>query len=206
MLEVSFLYVKETSTFFSFKQENVLYVLGSKVVKLQEDGLFSTSSYLQYRGGLPRNLKDFTLCARLNLNFLRGEKNFWLNIGNSSHQSLLAGSKKSYTKRQGKLCTFDVPFAAFEEDEFLGPMVVVRRYHSDIEDSAAILLENFDFETWHHYCFTFSSYPEFPFAGGNVNLTNKAYMDGSLKTNGRRSERDIHYAEFKLNHRRLIVL
>ena len=61
------------------------------MVKLQEDGFFSGSSHLRYRGGLPRNLKDFTLCVRLNLNHLRGEKNYWLSIGNDTHQDLLTG-------------------------------------------------------------------------------------------------------------------
>ncbi len=64
-----------------------------KVVKFQESGFYSSSSSLKLRGGLPRSLRDFTLCARLSLNFLRGRrgKNYWLSVGNATHPDLLTG-------------------------------------------------------------------------------------------------------------------
>ncbi len=139
---------------------------GTKVVKLQESGFYSSSSHLRYRGGLPRNLKDFTLCVRLNLNFLRGDqRSYWLSVGNTTHPDLLTG--------------------AFESGHSSGPRVVMTRHHPEVEDEAAVEVgHGFDFQAWHHYCFVFSSYPEQPFPGGRVNLTNKAYMDGIFISEG----------------------
>ena len=60
------------------------------------------------------------------------------------------------------------------------------RYHKDIEDEITIKFEKgFDFQSWHHYCFVFSSFAEFPYPGGNVNLTNKVYMDGVFLSQGK---------------------
>ena len=57
------------------------------VALLQENGLFSNNSYL-IRKDLSQPMKDFTLCVRLSLNYLRGEKNYWLSIGNATKDNL----------------------------------------------------------------------------------------------------------------------
>jgi hypothetical protein len=48
----------------------------------------------------------------------------------------------------------------------------------------SIELEKFDFQNWHTYCFLFTSQPQFPYPGGYINLTNKAYIDGKLVRTG----------------------
>ncbi len=60
-----------------------------------------------------------------------------------------------------------------------GPRIVLTRYHEATVDdiSAPLDREGFDlFQSWHHYCFVFSSYPSFQ--AGNLNLTNKIFLDG----------------------------
>lgn len=74
-------------------------------------------------------------------------------------------------------------FSVFDNGE-KGPRLTVRKFHPDIADEISINFERFDFQGWHHYCFIFSSRPQFPYPGGYVNLTNKAYMDGELVGTG----------------------
>ena len=64
------------------------------VALLQEDGKFSNNSYL-VRKDLTQSVKDFTLCARLSLNYLRGERNYWLSIGNATKDNLLTGGNEN---------------------------------------------------------------------------------------------------------------
>jgi hypothetical protein len=61
------------------------------VVQFQENGTFSAKSYIRHKSGLRRDLKDFTLCAWLNVNYLRGEKNYWFSMGNKTNSELIAG-------------------------------------------------------------------------------------------------------------------
>lgn len=56
----------------------------------------------------------------------------------------------------------------------------MKKYHPRISDEINILLKRFDFQNYHHYCFLFTSQAQFPYPGGYVNLTNKAYVDGNL--------------------------
>ena len=73
-------------------------VTGVPVALLQEDGTFSNNSYL-IRKDLSRPLKDFSLCARLSLNYLRGKKNYWLSIGNATKDSLLTGGSENIANK-----------------------------------------------------------------------------------------------------------
>ena len=66
---------------------------GVKVAKFQESGLFSAKSYMSLIDGLDRDVKDFTLCAWLSLNYIRGKQNTWISISNETHDSLLIGGK-----------------------------------------------------------------------------------------------------------------
>jgi hypothetical protein len=61
----------------------------------------------------------------------------------------------------------------------------MKKYHPKIEDGINILLKRFDFQNYHHYCFLFTSKAQFPYPGGYVNLTNKAYIDGNLVNEGK---------------------
>ena len=74
-------------------------------------------------------------------------------------------------------------FLVFDNGK-MGPRIVVQKYHPDIDDEISINFERFDFQGWHHYCFIFTSVAQFPYPGGYVNLTNKAYMDGVLVNTG----------------------
>ena len=168
--------------------------IGIPVALLQEDGKFSNNSYL-IRKDLSRPLKDFTLCVRLSLNYLRGEKNYWLSIGNATKDNLLTGGKKyhlnTYLYRlflflyiYYKHC---IPFQVFDNGE-KGPRILLQKIPPDVkgvEDEISIDFDRFDFQAWHHYCFIFSTSAQFPYPGGYVNLTNKAYMDGNLVNTGR---------------------
>lgn len=63
--------------------------------------------------------------------------------------------------------------------------MVMRKFHPKIVDGVAINLEEgLDFQTWHHYCFQFTTSAQFPYPGGYINLTNKAFMDGILVAKG----------------------
>ena len=67
---------------------------GIPVVKFQEDGFYSDKSYLRHKSGLRRPLKDFTLCTWLNINYLRGDTNYWLSMANDANTELMWGGEK----------------------------------------------------------------------------------------------------------------
>ena len=71
-----------------------------------------------------------------------------------------------------------------------GPRIRMIKYHPRINDEINIFLKRFDFQIFHHYCFLFTSQAQFPYPGGYVNLTNKAYIDGKLVNEGK-----SHYRE-----------
>ena len=49
-------------------------ISGIKVAEFQMDGLFSIEPFLNHTGGIGnRNLTNFTLCMRQNINYLRGK-------------------------------------------------------------------------------------------------------------------------------------
>ena len=79
---------------------------------------------------------------------------------------------------------FDDFFLVFENGPD-GPRIWMKKYHPKIEDGINILLKRFDFQNYHHYCFLFTSKAQFPYPGGYVNLTNKAYIDGNLVNEGK---------------------
>ena len=66
---------------------------GIPVAKFQEDGFYSNKSYLRHKSGLRRALKDFTLCTWLNINYLRGDTNYWFSMGNRTNTELMSGGK-----------------------------------------------------------------------------------------------------------------
>ena len=66
---------------------------GVRIVSLQQDGLFSSESYMHYVPGIGNGpLSNFTLCTRLNLNFLRGEDNFFFTYVNDDFDDALTGA------------------------------------------------------------------------------------------------------------------
>ena len=89
----------------------------------------------------------------------QGDVSTWLRISGNGSYDLLTG-------------TLDI-------SSLPGPKIVLTKYHPEIEDSAAVALRpRVDFQTWHHFCFVFTSQAQFPYPGGYVNLTNYGYMDG----------------------------
>ena len=76
------------------------------------------------------------------------------------------------------------PYFAVFNNSYDAPMITVRKYHPKIKDEVSIELDKFDFQSWHSYCFLFTSQPQFPYPGGYINLTNKAYIDGKLVKTG----------------------
>ena len=67
----------------------------------------------------------------------------------------------------------------------------MKKYHPKIDDGINILLKRFDFQNYHHYCFLFTSKAQFPYPGGYVNLTNKAYIDGNLVNEGKNLIKEV---------------
>ena len=68
---------------------------------LQESGIFNGQTYMARRDvDLSRGLKDFTVCAWISLNYLRGTNNYWLSIGNTDNEEILNGGIK-YTENLG---------------------------------------------------------------------------------------------------------
>ena len=71
----------------------MLIEIGTPMVHLQESGLFNGNTYLVRKDvDFSRNVKDFTICAWISLNYLRGETNYWINIGDQDNYNLLTGS------------------------------------------------------------------------------------------------------------------
>ncbi|XP_059086853.1 uncharacterized protein LOC131883401 isoform X1 [Tigriopus californicus] len=133
---------------------------GVSIAKVQEDGVFSNKAFLRLKDGLPRNLIDFTLCTRLSLNYLRGSRNYWLSLGNLTHDTLLTGA-----------------YVVNEKET----LISVQRYHPMIQDEISLRFENgFNFQEWEHFCFVFQSFAQVPYPGGNINLTTKAYFNGEF--------------------------
>ena len=67
-------------------------ILGTPVALLQESGIFNGQSYMIRKDvDLGRNLKDFTICAWISLNYLRGENNYWISIGNENKEEIIKG-------------------------------------------------------------------------------------------------------------------
>ena len=127
---------------------------------LQESGVFRGRTYLIRRDvDLTRDLKDFTICAWISLNYLRGTSNHFLSVGTDNNDEILSG---------------------VFENGINGPVIRMKKYHPRINDEVNIYLRRYDFQNYHHYCFMFTSQAQFPYPGGYVNLTNKAYVDGNL--------------------------
>ena len=61
-------------------------------MSFQEDGLFSPDTFMKHTNGIgPQNLSDWTVCARINLNFLRGRNNFFFSYTNALFDDALNG-------------------------------------------------------------------------------------------------------------------
>ena len=66
------------------------------VVQVQENGIFSDRSFLARTVKLDNPLEDFTVCARISLNYLRGRNSFWFSAANEDHDDLLVGGEASF--------------------------------------------------------------------------------------------------------------
>ena len=87
-----------------------LYLSGGiPVVKFQEDGFYSSKSYLRLKSGLKRPLKDFTLCTWLNINYLRGDTNHWLSMGNDDNFELMWGGENARNDFREMLARITLP-------------------------------------------------------------------------------------------------
>ncbi len=160
-----------------------------KAANFQHDGEYSSSSHLRLRGGMPRSLNDFTMCVRLNLNYLRGDTNHWLSISNDTREDILVGGGyHKYDQKNvgnGSIRGFFNVYLVLEKDPSSAQhlLVTVRRFHPTASDSISVRLASHAiFHTWRHFCFVFASYPllpSFPLSG-RVNLTGKAYLDRNL--------------------------
>ena len=152
-------------------------IIGIPVALLQESGIFNGDTYLIRKDiDLTRDLKDFTICTWLSLNYLRGEKNYWISIGNKANERILVGSKFLQCSFASLLTYFTAVF----DNGPNGPRIQMQKYHPRIVDQITIKVDRFDFQNYHHYCFLFTSQAQFPYPGGYVNLTNRAYVDGNL--------------------------
>ena len=80
------------------------------MVHLQDSGLFNGNTYLVRRNvDLGRNVKDFTLCAWISLNFLRGESNHWFDLADEDNFHLLTGSELIDVSLLIKVLTYLLP-------------------------------------------------------------------------------------------------
>lgn len=69
-------------------------IIGTPIALFQESGIFNGQSYLIRRDvDMTKDLGDFSICAWISLNFLRGENNYWISIGNDDNENILTGSK-----------------------------------------------------------------------------------------------------------------
>lgn len=135
-------------------------ISGTPVALFQESGIFRGKTHMIRKDvDLTRDLKDFTICAWISLNYLRGTSNNFLSVGNDENDDILSGVFENGLK---------------------GPIIRLKKYHPRITDEVNIFLRRFDYQNFHHYCFTFTSQAQFPYPGGYVNLTNKAYVDGNM--------------------------
>ena len=162
---------------------------GLSVIKFQEDGFFANDSYVIRTvqigaGNVLRLERDFTICLRISLNYLRGRRaskqirTYRLFYGVSQEFSCFLGDTNHWLKIIDRDNSYDFLSGTLEVKN--GPKFSVRRYHpSDMIDEASFNLNSqLDFQNWHHYCFVFTSQAQFPYPGGYINLTNLAYLDG----------------------------
>lgn len=62
------------------------------MVSFQEDGIFSPNTFIKHTNGIgPTNLSEWTVCARINLNFLRGGNNHFFSYTNALFDDALNG-------------------------------------------------------------------------------------------------------------------
>ncbi len=65
-------------------------LLGVPVASFQEDGLFSSDTWMRYIGDdLPDDLTNLTLCYRVKLRHLRGPWNLFLSYSQGKHDGVL---------------------------------------------------------------------------------------------------------------------
>lgn len=61
-------------------------------MSFQENGLFSPKTFMKYTNGIgPTNLSEWTVCSRINLNFLRGQNNHFFSYTNALFDDALSG-------------------------------------------------------------------------------------------------------------------
>ena len=71
-----------------------LTYLGVPVVQVQENGIFSGTSYLGRTVKLESPLEEFSICARISLNYLRGRNSYWLSVANEDSNDLIVGGEQ----------------------------------------------------------------------------------------------------------------
>ena len=106
-----------------------------KVVSFQENGLFSTQTYMKHKLGIgSENRTDWTVCMRINLNYFRGRYNHFFSYVNALFDDALTGNIINVADSPTKI--------GFCQETASKKICL----HHTIQDMI--------FQEWHHICFS----------------------------------------------------
>ena len=139
------------------------FISGVPVAEFQMDGLFSIDTYMNHTGGISqKNLSDFTLCMRQNVNFFRGKLSHSLSFSTLVNDNSL------------------IVWWIHDITNLLAPLKFIVCKYVVITDSNDCIFHEINVkihQEWHHFCFvqTYQNTNQ-----NQVESTMKLFYDGTL--------------------------
>ena len=139
------------------------FISGVPVAEFQMDGLFSIDTYMNHTGGISqKNLSDFTLCMRQNVNFFRGKLTHSLSFSTLVNDNSL------------------IVWWIHDITNLLAPLKFIVCKYVVITDSNDCIFHEINVkihQEWHHFCFvqTYQNTNQ-----NQVESTMKLFYDGTL--------------------------
>lgn len=140
--------------------------LGLFTADFQADGDFSKKDYMEYESNTSSpDLRDFTVCARVKVYFLRGQKNFFISYANEVTDDALRASI----------------VAAKSEDGTQTFQIQICKYQYITQECVIQDLPGFSFNQWYHFCAVFTAIDR---TITEVGVTVKLFIDGEFNKAG----------------------
>ena len=134
--------------------------------EFQADGDFSKLDYIEYQNNWDGYLRDFTVCARIKVYFLRGEKNFFFSYANNVTDDAFRGSV----------------IAEVSEDGTQTFQVQICKYQYITQECVTYKMPGFTFNSWNHFCAVFTAIDR---SITEVGVTVKLYINGHFAISGK---------------------
>ena len=138
---------------------------GMFTADFQADGDFSKKDYMEYESNFEPDLRDFTVCARVKVFFLRGQKNFFISYANEVTDDALRASI----------------VAAKSEDGTQTFQIQICKYQYITQECVIQDLPGFSFNQWYHFCAVFTAIDR---TITEVGVTVKLFIDGKFNKAG----------------------